>query len=105
MALFRDPRFSRLNRTPTCDRQTNRHDDGKYSASSIASRGQKLLAVLPFPTSIFSTRQSNPLFLLVEAKSSSLIAASLDRKFHDSADFADLNDVSLDSTTAKTLFY
>jgi len=46
MALF--ARFSRLSRTPTCDRQTGRrtdkqtHDDGRYR-TSIASLGWKFL--------------------------------------------------------------
>ena len=46
MALFAYSRFSRLSRTPTCNRQTGRrtdkqtHDDGRYR-TSIPSRGWK----------------------------------------------------------------
>jgi len=38
---LRDPRFSRLGRTPICDRQTDgqTHDDNTYRAC-IASRGK-----------------------------------------------------------------
>jgi len=39
---LRNPKFSGLSRTPTCDGRTDRrtHDDGKYRAI-IASREQK----------------------------------------------------------------
>jgi len=52
-------------------------------------------------TSIFSTQQY---FSIVSAGGSKVIAASLDRQFQDSADFADLSAASLDSTYMFPIF-
>jgi len=64
MAFARDPKFSHLSITPTCDIQTNgqtngRTQDNRKYRDSIASRGQKLSKIVFCPTRTVNARGSS----------------------------------------------